>query len=117
MCDPAPTGKTAVVILVAFTQSYAGYQTVSLFRCARLDQLEDIDVLSEISEANRMLERRFPDCTIQRVDIGDYGQETQWVTVDLEITAQSKECMEWYSMEMARRRILILDGVRRNAFD
>jgi hypothetical protein len=90
---------------------------VSLFRCARLDQLENVDVLSEISEANRLLERRFPDCTIQRVDIGDYGQGTQWVTVDLEVTAQSKECMEWYGMEMARRRILILDGVRRNAFD
>ena len=90
---------------------------MSLFRCARLDQLDDIDVVSEISDASRLLERKFPDCTIQRVDIGDYGRGTQWVTVEIEVTPQSMGCKEWYWTEMARRRILILDGVRRNAFD
>jgi hypothetical protein len=90
---------------------------MSLFRCARLDQLDDIDVVSEISDASRLLERKFPDCTIQRVDIGDYGQGTQWVTVELEVTPQSIACKEWYLMEMARRRISILDCVRQNSFD
>lgn len=90
---------------------------MSLYRCARLDQLDDIDVVSEVSDASRLLERRFPDCTIQRVDIGDYGQGTQWVTVELEVTPQSTACKEWYWMEMARRRILILDGTKRNACD
>lgn len=90
---------------------------MSLLRCAKLDPLDTIDVLSEIAEVNRLLERQFPDCTMQSLDIREDAEGTRWVMLELEATPQSSACEEWYCKELARRRIQVLDGVRRNVFD
>ena len=79
---------------------------------ARSNPQEDVDVLAEIEATNRMLERHFPDCTVERVGVGDYGSESQWVTVELENTDESPNCEEWYCAELARRKVVRQEKVR-----
>ena len=80
---------------------------LTIFRCTRLEQQGDIDVANEIAAMNRMLERRFPDCTVQIVEAGDYGQSSQWVTVELEVTPQSPACAQWYVAELGRKGVAL----------
>jgi len=82
-------------------------RTVTIYRCARREQQDNIDVEGEIAGLNRLLERRFPDCTVQVVCVGDYGQSSQWVTVDLEVTPHSLACTPWYAAELARKGIVL----------
>lgn len=85
---------------------------VTTLSFARLNPQDDVDVLAEIEATNRMLERRFPDCTVERVGVGDYGRDSQWVTVELENSDESPTCMEWYCAELARRNVARQEIVR-----
>lgn len=90
---------------------------MTIFHCARLDEHENIDVAAEISALNRMLERRFPDCTVQSVGAGDHERSSQWVMVDLEITPQSLVCAQWYAAELAQKGIVLQERGRRAALE
>jgi hypothetical protein len=79
---------------------------------ARLNPQDDVDVLAEIEATNRMLERRFPDCTVERIAVGGYGSDSQWVTVALEGAEESPTCTEWYCAELARRKVARQEKVR-----
>jgi hypothetical protein len=79
---------------------------------ARSNPQDDVDVLAEIEATNRLLERHFPDCTVERIGVGDYGSDSQWVTVELENTEESSTCIEWYCAELARRKVARQENVR-----
>jgi len=82
---------------------------MSLLTFARKIPNDSISVRDEIIAINRLLERTYPDCTCCVLKAGDLGTPSQWVTVELEITRESLDCLGWYTKQAAARQ-LILSG-------
>lgn len=80
---------------------------MSLLTFARQDSKGEISVRAEITAINRLLERTYPDCTCCIFQTGDSGLPSEWVTVELEITRESLDCLDWY-MKQATTHGLVL---------
>jgi hypothetical protein len=85
-----------------------------LFTWARHNADDDTNVTTVITATNRALEAKFPECTLQIVDSGGYGTPSQWVTVDLDFTAQTLPCLEWYATELASKGVVLQNRVIRS---
>ena len=88
-----------------------------LFTFARFNSNDDIDVTTVITATNRSLEKEFPECTMQIIDSGDYGTPFQWVTLELDFTAATLACMEWYVTELASKGVMLQNSVKRSTQD
>ena len=61
-----------------------------LFTFAGLDGTCDVSVHDTVVATNRALEKPYPDCTVQVLETGDCGTPAEWVTVELEVTPDSR---------------------------
>ena len=80
---------------------------VSLLTFARKNPTDEVNVHAEITAINRLLERTYPDCTCCLLKAGDFGTPSEWVTVELEITRESLDCLDWYTKQAAARRLML----------
>ena len=80
---------------------------MSLLTFARKSPKDEINVRVEITAINRLLERTYPDCTCCIFKVGDLGMPTEWVTVELEITRESLDCLDWYTKQATARRLVL----------
>jgi hypothetical protein len=80
---------------------------VSLLTFARKNPHDDILVADAITAINRLLERTYPDCTCCLLKGGDFGLASQWVTVELEITRESLDCLDWYTKQASARGLAL----------
>jgi hypothetical protein len=82
---------------------------VSLLTFARENPNDSVSVRDEIIAINRLLERTYPDCTCCVLKAGDFGMPSQWVTVELEITHASLDCLDWYTKQAVARQLTLTD--------
>jgi len=80
---------------------------MSLLTFKRKNPDGDLSVHDEIIAINRLLERAYPDCTCRVLKVGDFSAPSQWVTVEIEITRESLECLDWYTKQAASRRLAL----------
>ena len=80
---------------------------MSLLTFARKNPNDDVSVHGEVTAINRLLERTYPDCTCCVLKAGDFGTASQWVTVELEITRESLDCLDWYTKQAASRQLVL----------
>lgn len=80
---------------------------VSLLTFARQNPKDEIGVRVEIAAINRLLERTYPDCTCCIFKAGDSDLPSEWVTVKLEITRESLDCLDWYMKQATTRRLVL----------
>jgi len=92
---------------------------MSLLTFERKNRNGDVSVRDEITAINRLLERKYPDCTCCVVKAGNFGTPSQWVTVELEITRESLECVDWYTRQATGRQLTLSAWMPRQvpAFD
>jgi hypothetical protein len=79
---------------------------MSLLTFERKNPNGDVSVHDEIIAMNRLLERTYPDCTCV-LKAGSDGASSQWVTVELEITGESLDCLDWYTRQAADRQLML----------
>lgn len=80
---------------------------MSLLTFARGNPNVEIQVAEEITAINRLLERKYPDCTCCVVRTGDFGKTSQWATVELEVTRDSLDCVDWYTKQATARGLVL----------
>jgi hypothetical protein len=79
---------------------------MSLLTFERKNPNGDASVHDEIVAMNRLLERTYPDCTCV-LRTGSFGAPSQSVTVELEITRESLDCLDWYTRQAADRQLML----------
>jgi hypothetical protein len=82
---------------------------MSLLTFGRKNANDDVSVSDQIIAINRLLERTYPDCTCCVVREGNRGTESQWVTVELEITRESLGCLDWYTKQATARQLVMFE--------
>jgi hypothetical protein len=82
---------------------------MSLLTFARENPNDKVQVADEITAINRLLERKYSDCTCYIVRTGDFGKASQWVTVELEVTHDSLDCLDWYTKQAKARGLVLSD--------
>lgn len=80
---------------------------MSLLTFARKNPNENVGVSNQIVAINRLLERIYPDCTCCVLKAGDFGMPSEWVTVELEITRESLDCLDWYTKQADSRQLAL----------
>ena len=82
---------------------------MSLLTFARKNPKHEVNVHFEVTAINRLLERTYPDCTCCVLKAGDLGMPSQWVTVELEITRESLDCLDWYTKQAVERQLILTE--------
>lgn len=88
---------------------------MSLLTFVRKNPYEDLRVAEELAAINRLLERKYPDCTYALLKFGDVGLASQWVTVEIEITRESLDCLDWYTKQASTRGLALAEWKPRQA--
>lgn len=71
---------------------------------------DNFDLVGEVEAANARMEARFPGCTARIVEVDDDGS----VAVEMRLTAEmeSAACIDWYSADLIRHRVIMLHDAR-----
>ena len=83
---------------------------MATFVFGKMHPHDDTDLVGEVQAANARMEARYQGCTARIVEADDDSS----VAVDMRLTtdAESAACIDWYSAELVRHRVIMLHDAR-----